>query len=426
MPVFPSNRAEVISRYLDSLTSNTSINQITPGSKARSIGETFARELELMSQLLEANFDKGFLSTSFGQFLARHVITYGIRKRPARNAEILASDKAIKFFAENNVTFGSINGDESFTIPAGTILTAPVDVALETGGMFLNVTEPDSYEDRSIHYTITEDVFCEATAREVYVSARCMVEGTQGNLAAPNMLTQHAFTGYNDYLTSKLKLTNTSPILSGVDTESDNSLRFRGSKAVTSAEGSNEDAISEKILKIPGVVDYVIIPFEDGVGRFNVYLKSITSTVSDRMIEEAQEVLDSVQATGCVGFARRPMEIGVEIKTNLTYDKSYSEQEKDLIRQNLIYAAVTFINSLDIGQPLALPVLEGELKAIDNRVTGVGTNITTLFDNVYLHVPARLSNTGKRREKLITGSINTAPHARVVVEPSVSNAIQMI
>lgn len=426
MPIFPSNRDEILSRYIENLTSRTAINQVIPGSKARSIGEVIAREIELMFQLEESNLEKSFLSSSYGQFLLRHAGAAGVRKRPSRNAETLASDRVVRFFVENNATFGSINNNESFTIPAGTILTAPSEVALESSAMFLGIDEPNSVEDRSIHYSMTQDAVCAPTEKEVFVSAKCMVEGTQGNISSPGMLIQHSYRSYSENQRNKLKITNDKPILSGVDAESDNSIKYRTSKAITSSEGSNEDAIEENILKIPGIVDYVIIPFEDGVGRFNVYLKSITSTVPDRMIEEAQNVLDDIQATGCVGYARRPMEIGIEIKSTLIYDKSYKEEEKALIRENLVYAAVTYINSLDIGQSLSIPVLAEELRSVDTRVKGVGSAITTLFDNIFLHIPARLTNTGKRRERLIQSSVDAYAHTRIIVEPSISNAIQLV
>lgn len=426
MPVFPSNKDEVLSRYIENLTSRTPINQVIPGSKARSIGETFAREIELMFQLEESNFEKSFLSTSYGQFLVRHAAETGVRRRPSRNAQILASDRVIRFYVENDQTFGSINNNESFTISAGSILTAPSEIAVESAAMFLGVDEPNTPEDRSIHYTVTEDVICLPNEKEAFVSAKCMVEGTQGNITTPNMLVRHLFTDYAEYQRNKLKVTNVKPILTGADKESDNSLKYRTSKIVTSAEGSNEDSIREKVLKIPGVVDYVLLPFQDGVGRYNLYIKSITSTVSDRMIEEVQTVLDTINAVGVIGFARRPMEIGLEIKTNLVYDKKYKEEEKALIRQNLIYAATTYINSLDIGQSLALPALAEELKSIDRRVSAVGSNLKTAFDNVFIHIPARLTNSGKRREKLIQPSIQALPHARIIVETNVSNAIQLV
>ena len=148
MPVFTTGREDVLSRYMDALTKKTNIRQNVAGSKGRTMGEAFAREIELLSQLEEANQNKAFLSSTWGKFLDYFGEVVGKRRREARNAEVLADDRAIKFYVDSGGTFGSINDSTLFIIPAGTILTAPADVALEASAMFLGVDEAND----SIHY----------------------------------------------------------------------------------------------------------------------------------------------------------------------------------------------------------------------------------------------------------------------------------
>jgi uncharacterized phage protein gp47/JayE len=368
MPNFPSNRQEIVSRYLDTLTRTTNINQTVAGSKARAVGETIGREIELLSQLEEANLNKGFLPTTYGQFLEYFATMTGVTRRPARNATSLASDRAVKFYVFDGGTFGSINNDTLFIIPSGTILTAPEDVALEQSSIFSEIDDPNSVRDRSIHYVTTTDTYCQASDKEVFASVRAMVEGSEGNLAAPNMLVNHTFTSYVNYLDKELRVTNVSPILNGMDREEDSSLRYKISQALTAAEAANDTAIRGALLEIPGVADVVIIPYDDGAGRFSAFIKSIAPVVSNRILSDAQERINELMGVGCVGYARSPYQVGIEISSNLVYDKNYKEEEKALIRENLVYGTISYINSLDIGQPLSLQTLASDLKAIDSSI----------------------------------------------------------
>jgi hypothetical protein len=43
---------------------------------------------------------------------------------------------------------------------------------------------------------------------------------------------------------------------------------------------------------------------------------------------------------------------------------------------------------------------------------------------VYVYYPAKLATGGRRREKLIQGSVNIGANARIIVEPTLSAPIQ--
>ena len=116
----------------------------------------------------------------------------------------------------------------------------------------------------------------------------------------------------------------------------------------------------------------------------------------------------------------------MEIQSNLVYRKKYKEEEKALMRENLVFATINFVNSLDVGQSLPLSSLADEVRAIDERVTGLGSSRVTIFDNVFIHYPARLETSRKRREKLIQGAINIAPNARIIIEPSITRPITYV
>lgn len=426
MPDFIGNFGEVLRRGIKTLTQYTNIRQMSPGGKARSVLETHAKEMENVSIVMDGNLQKAFLPTTQGQFLEHFGATVGLSKYKRTNAEAAASDRVFRFYTKHNETFGEINGGEGFTIPAGTVITSPAGVSLEASTLYGDIDSPDSIGDRAIHYSLSSSVSCEASRKEVFFAAKALSPGRAGNLAAPNMIRSHEFKGYSEYLSNLLLVTNDRPLLNGSDDESEASYRYRISKEITAAEQANDSSIKQAALSVPGVAAVMILPWEDGPGRFNVYIKSVSANVSDKTVLDVQRAMDETIAEGCLGYARKPYEVGVEIDSTVFFRESYKTEEKNEIRASLTIAAVRYLNSLDLGQPLILSSLATFLKKVDGRVKEVGNNPTTFFDGVFLWWPARLAEGGRRREKMMVNSISVPVHTRIIAETSISSPVRFV
>jgi uncharacterized phage protein gp47/JayE len=426
MPDFVGNFGEVLRRGIRVLTQFTNIRQMSPGGKARSILETHAKEMENASILMDGNLQKAFLPTAQGQFLEHFGATVGLEKYGRRNAEASALDRVFRFYTRHGETFGEINGGEGFTIPAGTRITSPAAVSVEASTLYGDIESPDSVGDRSIHYSLTSPVSCSADKKEVFFAAKALSPGRAGNLAAPNMIRSHEFKEYSLYLTNLLLVTNDKPLLNGSDDEGEASYRYRISREITAAEQANNAAIQKAALAVPGVAAVVILPWEDGAGRFNCYIKSVSANVSDKTVSDVQRAIDETTAEGCVGYARKPYEVGVEIDSTIFFRASHTREERDEIRTSLSIAAVRYLNSLDLGQPLILSDMASFLKRVDGRVREVGSNPSTLFDAVFVYWPARLASGGRRRERSILGTIVVPVHSRIIAETSISSPIRFV
>jgi uncharacterized phage protein gp47/JayE len=425
MPNYTGSFGEVVTRGIKTLTQQTNIRQMVAGAKARALIEAHAREVDNISVLQDTNLKKAFLPTTFGQFLDHFGTTVGISRYPQRNAEALAEDRVFRFYVRGGGTFGSINNGSGFTIPAGTRLTSPASVAYETSSLYVGQDEPDNVYDRSIHFIMSEDAFLESSATEAWVSAAAGTPGAEGNLAAPKMIKTHDFLDYDDYLGKSLLIENTKPVLNGFDEESQSSYRYRISQEITAAEKANHIAIANAAMSVPGVADVIVIPWEDGAGRFNVYVKSISSFISNQTIEDVQTAISRVHAVGTIGYARRPYDIGVEIDSTLTFTSDYSNEVKAEIRGRVEVTIVQYLNAMDLGQPLVLSELVSELKNSESRIASVGFNKTTFFDGVFIWYPAKLAEGGRRRERLITESLSIPIHGRIIAENSVSDPVRI-
>jgi uncharacterized phage protein gp47/JayE len=426
MPNYTGSFGEVVTRGIKSITAQTNIRQMAAGSKARSLIETHAKEIDNLSVLQNTNLKKAFLPTTFGQFLDHFGAMVGLSRYPQRTAEVLAQDRVFRFYVRGGGTFGSINNGSGFTISAGTRMTSPAAVVYEATSLYGYQEEPDTVYDRSIHYTITEDTPVASDDTEVFVPSKALTPGAGGNLAAPKMIKGHNFTNYDDYLGKSLLCENVKPVLNGVDAESAASYRYRISQALTASEKANYIAIYNAALSVPGVSDAIIIPWEDGAGRFNVYIKSTSSVVSDRTINDVQTAIDSVNAVGTIGFARKPYEIGVEIDSTITFRSDFKDDVKDEIKTGMEITAVRYLNSLAIGQPLILSDLVSQLKQSDNRIATVGFNEKTFFDAVFVWYPAKLAEAGRRRERLVADTLGIPVHARVIAESTIADPVRMV
>ncbi len=426
MPNFTGQFGEVVTRGIKSLTSQTNIRQMAAGSKARSLIETHAKEIDNLSNLQDTNLKKALLPTTFGQFLDHYGATVGLSKFPQRTAEVLASDRVFRFYVRGGGTFGSINNGVGFTIFAETRMTSPAEIAVESASLYGNSDTPDTIYDRSIHFSMTIDTPVASTDTEVYVSAKALTPGVSGNLAAPKMVNSHTFTGYDDHWGKSLLCENVKAVLNGADEESSASYRYRISQALTAAEKANYSAIYSACLAVPGVANVIIIPWEDGAGRFNVYIKSISSVVSNKTVSDVQLAINRVNAMGTIGFARKPYEIGIEIDSTVTFTSNYSSEVKNESRTQMETTAVRFLNSLALGHSFIPSSLVARLKKTDSRIASVGFNKTTLFDAIFVWYPAKLADGGRRRERLISNNLSIPVHARIIAENSIADPIRMV
>jgi uncharacterized phage protein gp47/JayE len=426
MPNYIGNYGDIVTRGIKALTTQTNIRQVAAGSKARSVIEVHAQEMSNLATLQDTNIKKVFLPTTFGPSLQHFAATVGLSQYAPRNANALSDDRVFRFYVRGGGTFGSINNSTGFTIPAGVTLTSPSSIAYEATSLYGYQEEPDTVYDRSIHYITTEDSLAGSEDTELFVSAEALTPGSDGNLASAKMIKSHNFTGYDDYLGKSLIVENIKPVLNGVDEESPASLRYRVSKEITSAEKANLVAITNAAISVPGVADVVVLPHEDGVGRYNLYIKSISTIVSDKTVEDVQLAIDRVQAVGCIGYVRKPYEIGIELDTTISFKSDYEDEVKEEIRNGIELASMQYLNSMGLGQSLIIQEFVSELKQVDSRISAVGFNPVTMFDAVFAWFPAKLAEGGKRREKIISETLTVPPYARIMTEGSISDAVRIV
>ena len=403
MVFFERTYDELIASAINELQANTNITQLSAGSKARALLETIMRETNNAYRVFDQNLGKAFLNGASGRYLDYIGDLFGIARLEAVPASADITQQVIKFFVESG-SFGSINNSQNISIPQGTIIST---------------IESEEGANDSIEYMVVEDTTLLASNAEQFISVEAVIPGSSSNLGV-NVLVEHDFENYSDFINKTLKVTNVAPISSGRERENDTNYRFRISQATTSAEAANETAIRLDILTVPGVADVSLIPHIRGIGTFGAYIKSTTTLVSDGLLESVQSIIDEKVALGNIGYALEPTLVGLEMVVKVNLTGNFSSDELTEIELAAINAIENYVNNLDIGEGFVQQELIKRVLQADDRIRSIGTTEQPL-DLIYLYREA-LNEDNRVRSELL-GDYTAASTERIILEPTVSSPV---
>lgn len=399
MPLYGKTLAEILAESLTELSTNTNLTRLGPGGKARAILEAVSKRLEEAYTTFDLNLARAFLSTAPGQYLKLIGDLLGLPSEPSVAASASADLQNVKFYVDTG-TFSTINSGGDISLSRGTIISS----------------EPN---DAGVLYRLTSDTTLLAGQSSGWVSVEATSPGSNYNIGS-GVLRYHSFSGYTDYLNSSLKVTNIYPIANGKNFESDTNYRYRLSKRVLEAEAANETAIRLAALSAPGVADVILVPRYRGIGTFGIIIKSVGPVVNSSLIDVVTAKVLSVQGYGSIAYIKGPKEIGFACKINIYYDKQMTTTDLSLLEANMIESVTTNVNSLDIGDSLYVGKLTASLYPFSTNILNIGEAGKPLAES-YIYRSTRLEDNRIRQQLL--GDYITASDERVIVEPSISNAI---
>lgn len=212
-----------------------------------------AAELTQMKIDMGNYLNRGFASTTFGEYLDMRCYEHGITRRPAVKAT-----GQVKF-----------TGAEGTVIPAGTMVSTAAD----------EVTGTQAVEFQTIsEATIPAEGY-------VTVDIEAVEAGTSGNVAAGKI------TILVTPVNGVSSVTNEAPTTGGADTESDASLLARYlAKVQAPGTSGNKADYRNWALEVAGVGDAKVIPLWNGPGTVKVVLLDTDKQPA------SQAIVDAVQA----------------------------------------------------------------------------------------------------------------------------------
>lgn len=388
---------------LDTLNSTTGITQVTPGGKARAILEIIANEHGRLAESFDLEIAEAFVRTATGDNLDLIGELVGVTRKEAQKANVDASHGNVRFYVISG-TFGDITGGVPVTVPKGTSLVSEATIAGTT---------------KTVAYITSEDVELGTAATEVYVSAISRDAGSKASVGVGS-INSHNFTGYSEYQTSALKVTNVAGIVGGTDRESDINYRYRISNVIVGSEAANLTAVTLVSLGVAGVADVSVVPYDRGSGSFSVYVKSIYPTVSDALLDKVQQAVDRVKSLGNSAVVRAPKSTGMEITVTLNYRSAITVDEKSAVETLVEDEIISYVNNLDIGEEFVNQELVSRILNISEEIKNIGRTGKP-FDDLFIYKDSRLSD-NRVRYSLISDYIAFSDE-RVIIEQTIASPV---
>ncbi len=335
--LFKKEYGELVQNALSYLETNTDITNTSIGGITRSLIEIINRNVADYYDVLDINMTMSFLSTAEGYFLDLIGSLFNISRTRSSRATITSADNIQKFY----VTTGTLNN----LIPAGII---PEATTVTT-------------DDGSISYTVSSDTAFSVSATEVYVTISAGDIGSKYNVGTDTLTsTNLGVTG--------VYTTNTRPIATGQDTESDSNYRYRLSNATLAAEKANEISVRLAALSVDGVADILIKKYVRGIGSYDIIVTPTDGIATQALLVNVQSATDDVQACGMKGTAIAPTIVPVDIDLKLVFTDDATDYEKSIIRSNVVTAIETYIVNIPIGGTFILNELRQQIMDVSAKI----------------------------------------------------------
>ena len=350
MAIIPIDSIQRRNATYDKFFQETNISRTADGSVAKSVLDAVFSELEAIENRSEEVRSDLNPLTANGPYLELWSEFLGIERRLALRAFALDSDRIVKMFVDTG-TFGDLNNGADLVIDRNSIsFTGNAKMITDIG-----------FEEYSVEYELIENtIILPASESELYISVVASQYGTEHNIGK-NQLVGHSFSNYPAYPNTILQVTNTAPILNGVDEEDDDSIRYRISRASYTRTNSTIQKLNNVVNLIPGIRDVVIIEGYSGYGTLDLFIDANTFTIPDSLIEDAMRKVIEINYEGLEVFMNKSPRIGISIELSVKFKNNILEDDKNNI---LIAIESEILNSL-----------------IDLNV-GEGINFASLYDNL--------------------------------------------
>jgi len=394
-------RDTIVSNILNRLRANSNFTNMVPGGKARVLVETIADTLSTQIENVKVAQVANLVGYASGAYLDALGEILGVIRWSEETAEASDYARAVKLYTITT-GFGDINSGMPISIPSGTQVWGPTDNG-----------------QSAIYYEISEDVVLSATDTEAYVPVRALTSGSGGN-TSEGQLRFITFSGYTDSANSSLLVTNEASITTGRDAETDINYRYRIVNQASNLATANEMAIRLAALSVPGVANIRLMRWKRGIGTADLVVRATTPTTSLALVGAVRGAVSIVESIGNYIYVMKPEEIGIQIELTVYYTGAINASDKSDIERKIATSITDYVNNLEMGEGLIVNELVQGVMEQDGRILDIGTPnqpLTALYAYVYSVVEDR------RVKQRVTWNYLPQEHQKLVIEPSISNAI---
>jgi hypothetical protein len=289
--------SDKIERIKKNLQIRTGLSNLVPGSTAFQFIEAVSYEAMQLEYKMEEYTKRVSLLTSTGEDLdniGKKVL--GITRLNSVAPFTTKSMKALKFYTKGGV-FGDINKDENgntrdIIIPEGVLITGNINGQI-------------------IKMRTTKEVTLPKYESEIFIDAE-YIQGPTSTIPT-SVLKTHNFKNYTQSINNRLLVTNSTPIGSGRESESDENYRYRLVNSSKAIPKTTYQGIYEAATTINGVSNIFIEQASNGGGSFTIYVQGITPITADEIIDDVRLKVSDTVSPWIVFNIKKPNYIGIAL-----------------------------------------------------------------------------------------------------------------
>lgn len=397
MPIQQPKSSNTYQNQILSALATSGITQLSPGGKARAFADVVGDILGTVEADTFNMVSQSLLPYATGSSLDLIGDIFGVSRIGQQNSTIVPDDGNFEFYVRTG-TFGLINNGVAIVVPAG---------------VFISSSAPGGPT-----FVLTQAVTLAPGNSSAFFAATSTVPGSAGNIAS-GVIDQTNFTNYAQSQFSTLLVTNNSGVVGGRDAESDDDYRFRINLKITSRAGANQAALQFAILQVPGVQNVV---FEPKAGTFITYVYGISPQVPTSLLQLVQTAIANTAAFPLTGLAVAPNLVGFSLETSVTFVAGVTSSDQQVVIQNAISAAQSYINNLAIGAPLIINQLAAQIIDADKKILDIGTPDNPI-QSIFVW---RSRADGTRYSRFLVQDYTPSLGERIVTEYSITNPINLL
>lgn len=334
MAILPSqkNALALLRKFRDELETRTAVTNFDRDGKVRALADIFTDESLQDRQEMTQAFYANQISNAKGADLANIGERLGRRQRVATFGTIHQSEQSLAFYVDSG-TFGDINGALDIALPAGVIVKS----------------SPNNNElGATVSYRTTEAYTLPAAGNIYFCSAEAVVIGDRSVVGA-EVLSSHEFTGYAGVASGGLRVINFYPVLDGRNAETESSYRSRLTNTYPALAQVNEAKIKLEGLRVPGVLQTVILPAHYGVGTAGVSVLGPEFQTNSKLIAGVQSHLSNIGGPGMLLVATGATQVTFDFELQISTHRTVTEAEKPLLEAEIKRAMLDYFRVLPMG-----------------------------------------------------------------------------
>lgn len=374
MPLTVLNRARRNAAIQEKFYGESNITRTEEGSIGRALQDSIRSELRAVEDRIDTAGADANPITSSGPHLELWSEFFDQERDLTVRAEVQEADRVVRLTPGPGAsTFGDLNGGLAMTV------TASEFRAFGRSQLFTD----RGVEEFDIEYELFEDLTLNPADTEQYISIIATQPGSEFNIGA-NQLKDHNFINYTTYPDIKLTIENLSPITNGDDDEDDDRFRYRLSRLGFLRPVDFPEQISNEINRIPGINDVITIQNFSGSGTIDYFIDTQSFQVPDNILDQAREAVQRANNHGANINVDKIQRLGIAIELTVKFKPGTTEEDKNIILNNIELQITNEIVTTNIGESLDLEDLYRRIGLAYNNVASIG-NTGKGFDSVILY-----------------------------------------